>query len=147
MSVPDPISLLQSILVLIDYGNQIAGAGKEMTGYCKMIERTSDLVKDIRTKLTTLGHLLDDQDMKKILRELKEADEELKSAFGLVVRIKKRRSQWSKNVTWVFKNKSAAQTYRDAIAQCQSALKDINMQLVIMGLIAPRACSGNIPLG
>lgn len=145
MSVPDPISLLQSILLLIDYGNQLADAGKEMTGYCKTIKKTSDLVEEIRIKLTTLGHLLSDRDMDKILRELQEADEELKSAWGLVARIEKRRAQWSKNVTWVFKNKPAAQAYCNAIAQSHSALKDINMQLIVMGLVSLRASSGDIP--
>lgn len=145
MSVPDPISLLQSILVLVDYGNQIAGAGKEMAGYCKTIKKASDLVQDIRIKLTTLGHLLNDRDMDKILREIQEADEELKSARGLVERIEKSRPQWSKNVSWVFKNKQAAQAYCDAIAQSHSALKDINIHLTIMGLVPLRACSGDIP--
>lgn len=145
MSAPDPISLLQSILILVDYGNQIAGAGKEMAGYCKIIKKTSDLVEDIRIKLTTLGHLLNDRDMDKILREIQEADEELKSARGLVARIEKSRPQWSKNVLWVFKNKQAAQAYCNAIAQSHSALKDINMHLIIMGLVPLRAFNGDMP--
>lgn len=145
MSVPDPISLLQSVLLVIDYGNQLAGAGKDMTDYCKMINKTSDLVEEIRMRLKTLGHLFDDQDMASILQELQEVDEELEKARGLVARIEKRRPQWSKNVTWVFKNKSAAQEYGNAVAKSHSALNHIKTRLMFMRSVPQIACSDDTP--
>lgn len=51
MNIPDPLSILQSILLLLDYGNRIAGAGEEIQGYHRTISRTTDLVSEICSKL------------------------------------------------------------------------------------------------
>jgi len=142
MSVSDPVTLLQSILTLVDYSNQLAGASKEIEGYSKTIAGTTDLVKQIREKLTDFGHLLDDRDKVRILRELREADDELKSAWGLVEKIEKRNRHWSKNVTWIFRDKAAAQRYCTAIAQSHSTLEGINTRLFFIGLVPMRMRSG-----
>ena len=54
MSIPDPLSILQSILLLLDHRKRIAGAGEEIQGYHRTVSRTTDLVSKICTNLEAL---------------------------------------------------------------------------------------------
>src|ERR1700761_4578686 len=105
MSIPDPLSLIQSILVLLDYGNQIAGAGKEIEGYDRAISNTTELVEDIQTKLITLRPFLNAEQKRRISTALKQAQVELAKAKKHFTKVGSNGRQWSKHVGWVFKNK------------------------------------------
>ena len=128
MSIPDPLSILQSILSLLDYGNRIASAGEEIQGYHRTVSRTTDLVSEICANLKALRQHLDDTQKQQFCRDIREAEVELTKAQKLVQDMK-RSGRWSRNFGWVLKNKAVAQTYENAVLQCHSALSRIDMKL------------------
>jgi hypothetical protein len=155
MSIPDPLSILQSILLLLDYGYRISGAGEEIQSYHRTISRTTDLVSRICANLEALHQHLDDTQKQQFCQDIREAEVELTKAQKLVQDIKKN-GRWSKNFVWVLKNKAVAQTYENAVLQCHSTLSRIDVKLFFVGqlrmqgegsfrhglLIRPYAASG-----
>ena len=128
MNIPDPLSILQSILLLLDYGNRIAGAGEEIQGYHRTISRTTDLVSEICSNLEALHQHLDDTQKQQFYQDICEAEVELTKAQKLVQDMNKS-GRWSRNFGWVLKNKAVAQTYENAVLQCHSTLSRLDMKL------------------
>lgn len=135
MSIPDPLSILHSILLIFDYGIQIAGAEEEIQGYHRSIARTSALVSEICANLETLDHYLDFEQKRVFWKAVSDAENELAKAQNLAQEIKKKGCRWSRDVGWVFKNKAAAQTYENAVTQCHSTLSRIDTKLFIVKIV------------
>jgi hypothetical protein len=129
MSMPDPLSILQSILSLLDYGNRIARAGEEIKGYHKTISRASSLVLKIRGNLLALDRHLNDREKHEFCEDICEVETELAEAQKLA---QGRGGRWPTSVTWVFKTKAIAQTYESAVIQCILTLSRIDTQLFIV---------------
>lgn len=131
MSIPDPLSILQTILLLLDYGSRVVGAGKEIQGYHRTVSRTTDLVFEICANLEALHQHLDDTQKQQFCQDIREAEVELAKAQKLVQDMKKS-GRWSRNFGWVLKNKAVAQTYENAVLQCHSTLSRIDMKLFLI---------------
>ena len=132
MSMPDPLSILQSILSLLDYGNRIARAGEEIKGYLKTISRASSLVLKIRGNLLALHRHLNDREKQEFCEDISEVETELAKAQKLVQGVEKRGGRWPTSVIWVFKTKAIAQTFESAVIQCIWTLSRIDTQLFIV---------------
>lgn len=131
MGIPDPLRTLQSILLLLDYGNRIAGAGEKIQSYHQTISRTTDLLSEICANLETLYQHLDDTQKQQFCQDIREAEVKLTKAQKLVQNIKNN-GRWSRNFGWVLKNKAVAQTYENAVLQCYLTLSRVDMKLFMI---------------
>jgi hypothetical protein len=133
---PDVFGPILNAARLAEYGCRFTAAGGEIEAYCELLEGTSSLLSHTKASRTKLSISLTTETKKHIDGEINRTETALERAWVVVSRSCSGGSK-GKRIGWVFKDKDAAQTHKDVLAQRHATLVGISLELAVVSHLRP----------